>query len=163
MTDKSVPQRERNIAEAKELMAAAGMAKGFETTLTTERYLEIPDYAVLVQNASSIPGSIREFATGRANERTLGRAIHRAEVTVAQERRERLAQLVASPTFLTGLAIVGIWVTCAIFGHAMVPYDPYADDMLNTLLPPSREHLLGTDQLGRDVFSRVIAGSRDIT
>jgi peptide/nickel transport system substrate-binding protein len=51
MTDKSVPQRERNIAEAKELMTAAGMANGFETTLTTERYLEIPDYAVLVQNA----------------------------------------------------------------------------------------------------------------
>ncbi|MET0481937.1 MAG: ABC transporter substrate-binding protein [Aestuariivirgaceae bacterium] len=51
MTDKSVPQRERNIAEAKELMAAAGMANGFETTLTTERFLEIPDYAVLVQNA----------------------------------------------------------------------------------------------------------------
>jgi peptide/nickel transport system substrate-binding protein len=51
MTDKSVPQRKRNIAEAKQLMTAAGMANGFETTLTTERYLEIPDYAVLVQNA----------------------------------------------------------------------------------------------------------------
>lgn len=51
MTDKGVPQRERDIAEAKALMTAAGMANGFETTLTTERYLEIPDYAVLVQNA----------------------------------------------------------------------------------------------------------------
>jgi peptide/nickel transport system substrate-binding protein len=49
-TDPSVPQREKNIAEAKELMAAAGM-DGFETTLTTEKYLEIPDYAVLIQNA----------------------------------------------------------------------------------------------------------------
>ncbi|MGH6894892.1 MAG: ABC transporter substrate-binding protein, partial [Dongiaceae bacterium] len=49
-TDPSVPQRAKNIAEAKELMAAAGMA-GFETTLTTEKYLEIPDYAVLIQNA----------------------------------------------------------------------------------------------------------------
>lgn len=50
-TDKSVPQRQKDIAKAKELMAAAGMANGFEATLTTEKYLEIPDYAVLIQNA----------------------------------------------------------------------------------------------------------------
>ena len=50
-TDPSIPQREKNIAEAKQLMEAAGMAGGFETTLTTEKYLEIPDFAVLIQNA----------------------------------------------------------------------------------------------------------------
>jgi peptide/nickel transport system substrate-binding protein len=50
-TDKSVAQREKNIAEAKQLMEAAGMAGGFKTKLTTEKYLEIPDYAVLIQNA----------------------------------------------------------------------------------------------------------------
>ncbi len=50
-TDPTVPQREKNIAEAKELMEAAGMAGGFDVTLTTEKYLEIPDYAVLIQNA----------------------------------------------------------------------------------------------------------------
>ena len=38
------------------------------------------------------------------------------EITVAQERRERLAQLLASPTFLIGLAIVAFWSACAIFG-----------------------------------------------
>lgn len=58
-TDPAVPQREKNIAEAKELMSAAGMT-GFETTLTTEKYLEIPDYAVLIQNAvKEIGGSIK--------------------------------------------------------------------------------------------------------
>jgi peptide/nickel transport system substrate-binding protein len=58
-TDPSVPQREKNFAEAKELMAAAGM-NGFETTLTTEKYLEIPDYAVLIQNAvKEIGGNIK--------------------------------------------------------------------------------------------------------
>ena len=46
-----MPQREKDIAEAKALMEAAGMADGFKTTLTTEKYLEIPDYAVLIQNA----------------------------------------------------------------------------------------------------------------
>jgi peptide/nickel transport system substrate-binding protein len=50
-TDPSVPQRERNIAEAKKLMEAAGVGKGVKVTLTTERYLEIPEYAVLIQNA----------------------------------------------------------------------------------------------------------------
>ncbi len=50
-TDPTVPQREKNIEEAKALMAAAGMADGFEVTLTTENYLELPQYAVLIQNA----------------------------------------------------------------------------------------------------------------
>jgi len=50
-TDKSVPQREKDIAKAKELLAAAGMPDGFEVTLTTEKYLELPDYAVIIQNA----------------------------------------------------------------------------------------------------------------
>ncbi|MGV8985126.1 MAG: ABC transporter substrate-binding protein [Cypionkella sp.] len=50
-TDKSVAQRQMDIAQAKQLMEAAGMKDGFKTTLTTEKYLEIPDYAVLIQNA----------------------------------------------------------------------------------------------------------------
>jgi peptide/nickel transport system substrate-binding protein len=50
-TDKSVPQRKKDIPAAKALMAAAGKGGGFEATLTTERVQEIPDYAVLIQNA----------------------------------------------------------------------------------------------------------------
>ncbi len=50
-TDKSVAQRQQDLARAKQLMEAAGMKGGFKTTLTTEKYLEIPDYAVLIQNA----------------------------------------------------------------------------------------------------------------
>jgi peptide/nickel transport system substrate-binding protein len=59
-TDPRVKQREKNIAEAKQLLEAAGMKNGFETTLTTEKYLEIPDYAVLIQNAvKEIGGKIK--------------------------------------------------------------------------------------------------------
>jgi peptide/nickel transport system substrate-binding protein len=50
-TDPSVPQRQIDVAQAKELIAAAGLKDGFKATLTTEKYLEIPDYAVLIQNA----------------------------------------------------------------------------------------------------------------
>ncbi|MBZ9704566.1 MULTISPECIES: ABC transporter substrate-binding protein [unclassified Mesorhizobium] len=49
-TDASVPQRKQDIAQAKQLMEAAGAGKGFKMTLTTERYLEIPEYAQLIQN-----------------------------------------------------------------------------------------------------------------
>ncbi len=69
-TDQSVPQREKNIAEAKQLMEAAGL-KGFEVTLTTENYLEIPAYAQVIQNAvkesavtSSSTSSTRAPITG---------------------------------------------------------------------------------------------------
>ena len=49
-TDRSVPQRTQNIAEARQLMRAAGVAAGFDVTLTTEQYTDIPQYAQLVQN-----------------------------------------------------------------------------------------------------------------
>lgn len=74
----------------------------------------------------------------------------------------RLRLVFRSGTFLTGFVVILFWVFCAIFGPDIVPYDPYADDLLSALLPPSREHWFGTDQLGRDVFSRVIVGARDI-
>lgn len=79
-----------------------------------------------------------------------------------REFTHNLRLVVRSPTFLIGALLVFFWVFCAIFGRSLVPYDPFADDMLNSLAPPSAEHWFGTDQLGRDVFSRVIAGARDI-
>jgi peptide/nickel transport system permease protein len=79
-----------------------------------------------------------------------------------QEMRSNLRRILRSYTFVIGSSIVLFWVLCAIFGRMLVPYDPFADDMLNSLALPSMEHWFGTDQLGRDVFSRVIAGARDI-
>jgi peptide/nickel transport system permease protein len=80
----------------------------------------------------------------------------------SSERRQRLRQILKSAAFLVGFVILVFWVCCAIFGPYVVPYDPYAADPLNALLPPSADHWFGTEQLGRDVFSRVIVGSRDI-
>ena len=78
------------------------------------------------------------------------------------EWRRDVGRIFGSATFLTGFCIVLFWVGCALFGILLVPYDPLADDLLNALQPPSPEHWFGTDQLGRDVFSRVITGARDI-
>jgi peptide/nickel transport system permease protein len=76
--------------------------------------------------------------------------------------RERLHAALRSGTLLAGLAILGFWVLCALFGARIAPQDPYADNLLQTLAPPSAAHWFGTDQLGRDVLSRVIIGARDI-
>ncbi|PSH65184.1 ABC transporter substrate-binding protein [Phyllobacterium sophorae] len=55
-TDPSVPQRKQDIGEAKRLLGEAGVANGFEVTLTTERAYDIPDYAVLIQNFAKKAG-----------------------------------------------------------------------------------------------------------
>jgi peptide/nickel transport system permease protein len=67
-----------------------------------------------------------------------------------------------SGTLVVGILIVGVWAACAALGDRLVPFDPYADDLMNALAPPSAEHWFGTDRLGRDVFSRVVVGARDI-
>ena len=77
-------------------------------------------------------------------------------------RRERLRLLLHSKTFLAGAVLLGFWVFCAFFGRAIAPESPFATDILGKLLPPSGDHWFGTDNLGRDVFSRVLAGARDI-
>jgi peptide/nickel transport system permease protein len=70
--------------------------------------------------------------------------------------------LLRSRSLQVGLGILLFWIVCALFGRHLTPRDPYADDLLSTLAPPSLQHWFGTDQLGRDVFSRVIIGARDI-
>jgi peptide/nickel transport system permease protein len=79
----------------------------------------------------------------------------------AQARREALRVLLGKPGFVIGLAILAIWAFCAIAGESITPYDPF-NDFARRHLPPSPEHLMGTDRLGRDVLSRVIVGARDV-
>ncbi len=59
-TDSTVAQRQIDLAQAKQLLEAAGMADGFEVELTTEKYLEIPQYAQVIQNAvQAVGGNIK--------------------------------------------------------------------------------------------------------
>lgn len=66
----------------------------------------------------------------------------------------------SSPFGLFGLLIVILLVAVGILGQHMVPYDPFRIDPTIMLRPPSFSHPFGTDNLGRDVFSRVVAGTR---
>ncbi|HEV2033610.1 MAG TPA: ABC transporter permease [Candidatus Dormibacteraeota bacterium] len=76
-------------------------------------------------------------------------------------RRETLRQLSRSKTFVSGTVIIGFWIFCAVFGYRVAPHDPLAQTFPQ-LIGMSGAHFFGTDQLGRDVFSRVLTGARDI-
>jgi peptide/nickel transport system permease protein len=69
-------------------------------------------------------------------------------------------RLKSDPLGLFGLILVLIVVLCGLLAPWIVPYDPFKLNIPAKFSAPSFDHLLGTDQLGRDVFSRVIAGSR---
>jgi peptide/nickel transport system permease protein len=68
--------------------------------------------------------------------------------------------------FTIGLAICGFIVIAAIFGNLVVPHDPFTQNLANRLIPPvfmeggGRDHLLGTDQIGRDYLARLVYGAR---
>jgi peptide/nickel transport system permease protein len=80
----------------------------------------------------------------------------------AELRGELVRELLASKLFLIGAFILLVWIVCAIFGPTIAPHSPYAQNLEAINKAPSGAHLFGTDQLGRDMFSRVIVGSRDI-
>jgi peptide/nickel transport system permease protein len=77
-------------------------------------------------------------------------------------RREFVRNLTRQKTFIAGVVIIGFWIFAAIFGNLLVPHDPQAQNLLGINKPPSGSHWFGTDALGRDMFARVITGSRDI-
>jgi peptide/nickel transport system permease protein len=66
------------------------------------------------------------------------------------------------PITLFGFFVVFIFIIIAIFGPMLAPYTLSEQNISNKLQPPSEEHLFGTDHLGRDVYSRVLIGSRDV-
>jgi peptide/nickel transport system permease protein len=77
-------------------------------------------------------------------------------------RRDLLRQLLRSPMFVIGATVLLIWIICAIFGPTIAPQDPLAQNLEAINKAPSSAHLFGTDQLGRDVFSRTIVGVRNV-
>jgi peptide/nickel transport system permease protein len=105
-----------------------------------------------------------ENETGLPPVDSTGLADHITEAEVresaARERREKLREFVTNWQGLTGLILVAIFFASAIFAPWLAPYDPNALDIPARLSGPTWEHVAGTDQLGRDTFSRILYGGR---
>jgi ABC-type dipeptide/oligopeptide/nickel transport system permease subunit len=65
-----------------------------------------------------------------------------------------------SPAAIAGVIIVALLLLAGILAPWLTPYDPNMQALLKVLRPPSAEHLLGTDQLGRDILTRILYGTR---
>jgi peptide/nickel transport system permease protein len=84
-------------------------------------------------------------------------------VVLTEERQEvggRVRRRVVSPVIWLSFVVVAGVVVMAVFGALLAPQSPSAQHLAIVTAPPSGAHWLGTDALGRDVFSRVIAGTR---
>ena len=81
---------------------------------------------------------------------------HSSEVS---DVKETIYLIKKSPLTMIGLAIILILVTIAIFAPYVAPHNPVTMHLDKRLAPPSKDHLLGTDELGRDILSRIIYGA----
>ncbi len=74
----------------------------------------------------------------------------------------KLKRLRRYPTTLIGFSIVILFLLVAVLGPWIAPYKYTDQNLAMRLQPPSESHIFGTDQFGRDIFSRVLVGSRDV-
>jgi len=85
-------------------------------------------------------------------------------LVLGRARNERVASTIyflqRNPRMIVGGAIVLAWLFLAAFAPIIAPFDPIKVNVIDSLEPPNSTHWLGTDDLGRDVFSRVLWGSR---
>src|SRR5919197_63171 len=69
-------------------------------------------------------------------------------------------RLARHPSALTGLVVLAVLVAAAVAAPLVAPYDPLEHNMADFLAAPGPTHWFGTDQFGRDIFSRVVWGGR---
>ena len=87
-------------------------------------------------------------------------AIDVAVAPRVRTRRRTLARLRRRPLAVAGMVVASLFVLMAVFAPLIAPYDPSATNFSAVLQGPSAAHLMGTDDLGRDVFSRIVFGAR---
>jgi ABC-type dipeptide/oligopeptide/nickel transport system permease subunit len=90
----------------------------------------------------------------------LGSEEQRLQAPVLLPKRSLLKELARDKTALAGLVILVVMFGAALAAPSIAPYDPNDQDVVNRYAPVSGEHLLGTDNLGRDEFSRLLYGAR---
>ena len=76
-----------------------------------------------------------------------------------QKAKNFFSALISNKAALLGLIIILILIFVALFGKFLMPYDPYTGELSQSLQSPSAAHFFGTDEQGRDIFSRVIDGT----
>jgi peptide/nickel transport system permease protein len=81
-------------------------------------------------------------------------------VETRSRRQDFLRTFFSNRLAVFGTAIMSVFILMAIFAPLIAPYDPLQQNLLDKFAPPSREHLLGQDELGRDILSRIIYGAR---
>lgn len=74
--------------------------------------------------------------------------------------RKAVRRSLRDPRALSGFAVVVVTLVLALFAPLIAPYPPDKPDFAATLAPPSGAHWFGTDELGRDTFSRIVYGAR---
>ena len=83
-----------------------------------------------------------------------------AEATLVEHRGGFRRRWYRTPTFVAGVSILGLILLAAACAPLITTHDPTQQDLLHTLSSPSWSHPLGTDDLGRDVWSRIVFGAR---
>jgi peptide/nickel transport system permease protein len=107
-------------------------------------------------------GGVPEDPVGLPQDQpVLPTSLEQARTERRTARKEQWRLLRRRPGFILGCVIFLFWLVCAIGGENITPFDPI-NDLDIPLQRPSAEHWFGTDDLGRDVLSRVMAGARDV-
>ena len=83
-----------------------------------------------------------------------------AAVGLRGSKLARRAPILANPLNIVAFALIALFGACALLAPILAPYDPLVQDLGSRLRPPSSEHWLGTDSLGRDIASRILYGAR---
>jgi len=119
---------------------------------------------------ADLPAATAESALGTQGERLANRTLpFAAEEDGLTEQLSRLQKLdrsaviralLRNPVNLFGLVLVVLFFALALFGGVLAPYSPSIPDYSSMLTGPNSHHLFGTDQIGDDIFSRVLAGAR---
>jgi peptide/nickel transport system permease protein len=87
-------------------------------------------------------------------------AIGTVDATIESPTRRALRRLIRRKGAMVGLSVIAVFVLLAIFAPLIAPYDPAAQSWASVRKAPSALHWFGTDDVGRDLFSRVIFGAR---
>ncbi len=82
------------------------------------------------------------------------------ELPSSEGRFRNFKRVIASPLGFLGVVLVALIIISAVFAPQLAPHDPLEIDVVNQLEGPSSQYLLGTDDIGRDLLSRIIYGSR---